>query len=99
MKTCSECGKPCKSGRCNDCQRAINNAIRQDIQQMTKGKAVVPKYILTNDLDVKERRHGFTTELIDLQHDTDHGPVAIAWFRNRVEAEKILRALQLSTRL
>jgi|SRR5215213_5239373 len=99
MQTCSECGKPCKSGRCNDCQRTINNAIRQDIEQMTKGKVVVPKYILTNDLDAKERRRGFTTELIDLQNETAHGPVAIAWFRDRVEAEKILRALQLSARL
>jgi hypothetical protein len=52
------------------------------------------KYIITTDLDKSEKKQGFVAELIDLRHESDGGPVAIAWFKDRAEADKVQRAFR-----
>lgn len=53
------------------------------------------RFILTTDVDRAERKRGIVAEIIDLQHPSDGGPVAIAQCFDKEDAERILRALKL----
>lgn len=50
---------------------------------------------LNGNTNARLRKQGYVAEIIDLQHPSDDGPVAIARCFTLEDAERIVRALQL----
>ena len=56
------------------------------------------RFIISDTPEKKFKQIGLNYELIDMQHESDGGPVAIAWFEDRTEAERALKMYQLPSR-
>jgi hypothetical protein len=59
---------------------------------------MMDRFIISDKPDKQYKQVGLNYELIDMQHESDGGPVAIAWFAEKEEAERALRVYRLPSR-
>jgi hypothetical protein len=59
----------------------------------TKLMSSMTRFVINEEVPSGERKAGFVCEMVDRSHSSDGGPVAIAWFMDKAEANSVASLL------